>query len=113
MDKIETPPAVRHAWGVLNQSLQAFAPKDTVMAGHANTVAAWLQGVELPPQRTRRDEIEATVTGMVADFLYYDREDESLPVGAIEEAIKANEISAAEIAILFRDALLKALEAEV
>jgi len=47
---------------------------------------------------TRREQIQATVSDLVAKFLYYDRkEDEDLPRGAIEEAIKAGEITEQEI----------------
>ena len=55
---------------------------------------------------TRRENIEATVKDLVADFLYYDRkEDENLPSEAIQEAIDAGEISEAEIAALFASEL--------
>lgn len=52
--------------------------------------------------KTRRENIEATITDMVTDFLYYDRkEDEELPREAIEESIAAGEISVKEIVELF------------
>ena len=55
---------------------------------------------------SRRENIEAAVKDLVADFLYYDRkEDEDLPRGAIQEAIDAGEISEAEIAALFASEL--------
>lgn len=39
--------------------------------------------------RTIREKIEGLVSDTVADFLYYDRnEDEDLPRGSIEQAIK-------------------------
>jgi hypothetical protein len=48
---------------------------------------------------SRRDIILATVRDLAADFLYYDRkEDEELPVGAIEEAVVNREIMPAEMA---------------
>jgi hypothetical protein len=53
---------------------------------------------------SRRGLILATLSDLVSDFLYYDRkEDKSLPRGAIEEAIRADEISVPEIATTFRD----------
>lgn len=60
--------------------------------------------------RTRREEILVTVDDLVADFLYYDRkEDEDLPRGAIEEAIKAREISPEDIVARFSAKLFEAL----
>ena len=47
----------------------------------------------------------------IAKFLYYDRkEDEDLPVGAIEEAIKSGDITYCEIVDRFKQQLLKGLE---
>ena len=47
----------------------------------------------------------------IAKFLYYDRkEDEDLPVGAIEEAIKSGDITYGEIVDRFKQQLLKGLE---
>lgn len=52
---------------------------------------------------SRREHIMATIEDLVADFLYYDRkEDEDLPVGEIELAIEAGEISFDEIVDTFR-----------
>ena len=54
--------------------------------------------------------INATIKDAVADFLYYDRkEDEELPVGEIEAAIDAGEITVDQIARLFHEELLEAL----
>jgi hypothetical protein len=51
----------------------------------------------------RRDTILATVRDLVGELLYYGRkEDEDLPVGAIEEAINAGEISDQELYDQFR-----------
>lgn len=51
---------------------------------------------------TRRERILATIEDLVTDFLYYDRkEDEDLPVGAIEEAIGTGEITAEEMSAAF------------
>lgn len=47
---------------------------------------------------------------LVVDFLYYDRkEDEDLPRGAIEDAIKSGEITAEEIGDEFKKLLIAAL----
>jgi hypothetical protein len=51
---------------------------------------------------TRREVIFGTIEDLVTDFLYYDRkEDEELPVGAIEEAVAAGEITAEEMTAKF------------
>jgi hypothetical protein len=50
------------------------------------------------PTCTRRERIESHLDDMITDLFYYDRkEDENLPVGSIEEAVKAGEITEAEI----------------
>ncbi len=50
----------------------------------------------------RADQIRGTAKDLMADFLYYDRkEDEDLPVGAIEDAIEAEEITIEEIVKIF------------
>lgn len=57
---------------------------------------------------TRREFIIAEVSDLVDNFLYYDRkEDETLPRGSIEEAIKAGEVSVDEIVEVFRRELEK------
>ena len=44
-----------------------------------------------------------TVKDLVGDFLYYDRkEDESLPMNAIESAIESKDITIDEIILCFR-----------
>lgn len=56
--------------------------------------------------RTVRDEILATVNDLAGSFLYYDRkESQSLPLGAIEQAVAAGEITADEIVGEFRSVL--------
>ena len=56
--------------------------------------------------KTRRQRIQAAVSDMVGDFLYYDRkEDEDLPRGSIEEAVAAGEITKQEIIDAFVYAL--------
>lgn len=58
------------------------------------------------PEKTRRELIELTVEDLVSNFLYYNRkEDEELPVGSIEEAIKSGEISVKEIVEIFKNKL--------
>jgi hypothetical protein len=47
---------------------------------------------------SRREKILDVLTDMVSDLLYYDRkEDDSLPVGSIEEAVKSGEITLDEM----------------
>lgn len=47
-----------------------------------------------------------TISDIVTDFLFYDRkEDEELPVGKIEECIKAGEITVKEIVDYFESCL--------
>lgn len=54
--------------------------------------------------------ILATINDLIADFLYYDRkEDEELPIGAINEAVRADVISIGEIVDHFRSELHKGL----
>lgn len=53
-----------------------------------------------------REEILATVKDMVSDFLYYDRkEDDILPVGSIESAVKSGVVTLDEIVALFSSGL--------
>lgn len=53
-------------------------------------------------QQTRRQKILAVVDTAATKFLYYDRkESESLPVGELEAAVEAGEISWQEIAAAF------------
>jgi hypothetical protein len=54
----------------------------------------------------RRELILSYMQDQAANFLYYDRkEDEDLPLGAIEEAVSAGELTYADIAEAFREAL--------
>lgn len=54
----------------------------------------------------RRTCILDTVAQMTANFLYYDRkEDSDLPVGAIEQAIASGVVTKDEIVAVFRDGL--------
>lgn len=56
--------------------------------------------------KTRREHIENCVNDLISNFMYYDRkEDESLAVGAIEEAVAAGEITVDEIVELFERAV--------
>lgn len=60
--------------------------------------------------RTRRKIILNTVDDLVTNFLYYDRkEDKSLPVDAIKEAISVGEIRIMEIVNHFESNLRKGL----
>lgn len=50
------------------------------------------------PKKTRRERILLIIEDRVSDILYYHRkEDDDLPVGAIEEAIRAGEITVDEM----------------
>jgi hypothetical protein len=54
--------------------------------------------------------IFATVDDLVSDFLFYDRkEDEELPLGAIQEALLSGEIQEREIVECFARKLREAL----
>jgi hypothetical protein len=55
---------------------------------------------------SRRQIILNVIADQIADLLYYDRKaDEALPVGAIEAAIKAGEITKHDMAAAFMAAL--------
>ena len=55
--------------------------------------------------------IHNTTKDLAVKFLYYNRkEDEELPVGAIDDAIKSGETSVAEIVSVFEEALRENLE---
>jgi hypothetical protein len=58
-----------------------------------------------------RENIENNIKDLVSGFLYYDRkEDEELPRGAIEQAVKDRVISVEEMAALFKSELEKGLK---
>lgn len=58
-----------------------------------------------------RNEILDTVNDLVADFLYYDRKgDEELPVGAVELAISAGEVTVSDLVERFRVELESGIE---
>jgi len=60
---------------------------------------------------TRKENIKATISDLVTDFLYYDRkEDEDLPRGEIEKAVEAGEISLAEMVDIFHNELTEGLK---
>lgn len=55
---------------------------------------------------TRKEQIIASVKDLVTSLVYYDRkEDEDLPVGAIELAIDEGEITIDEMVEVFRSEL--------
>ena len=55
--------------------------------------------------------IKDTIINLVSVFLYYDRkEDEDLPEGAIEQAIRDKQVSIEEIADEFHDQLQLGLQ---
>ncbi len=56
--------------------------------------------------KTRREHILATAEDLMSNFLYYDRKEcESLPRGAIDEALAAGEVTVDELLAIFRGAL--------
>lgn len=66
-----------------------------------------------PPRRvpTRREKIINVFTDSIIDMLYYDRkEDEDLPRGGIEEAIRAGEITVDEIIKIWSAELIEGLD---
>jgi len=53
--------------------------------------------------KTTRQHVLDTVDDLVGKFLYYDRKnDEDLPLGAIEEAIRSGEVTTEEITERFK-----------
>lgn len=59
----------------------------------------------------RKQLILDTIDGLVANFLYYNRkEDEDLPRGAIDEAIRSGEITEVEIVAKFEECLNTGIE---
>lgn len=61
--------------------------------------------------KSRKELIQNTITDMISNFLFYDRkEDEYLPRGEIEDAIKNGEITVEEIVSQFENSLREALK---
>ena len=57
-----------------------------------------------------RKIIEAAISDLVKDFVMYDRrEDEDLPAGAIEHAVRNGEITIDEMVEIFRRELIEHL----
>lgn len=57
--------------------------------------------------KTRREQIMDVVNDAVRDLMFYDRkQDEDVPVGAIQEAIDAGEITLDEIVERFREQMI-------
>jgi hypothetical protein len=78
-----------------------------------------IKGTIVEPQYIidQQEHIKNHITGVVIDlvsnFLYYNRkEDEDLPVGAIEKAIKDNIVSVKEIVDLFQQELINYINKE-
>ena len=64
-------------------------------------------------KKSRRAHIRDTISDLVGSFLYYGRkEDEDLPLGAIEASIEAGEITTDDIVDCFRTELVKGLGGE-
>lgn len=60
---------------------------------------------------TRRERIAATLSDLIGSFLYYDRKEcQHLPVGAIEDAIIAGEVSVEEVAEAFGRGVAEAVD---
>jgi hypothetical protein len=60
--------------------------------------------------KTRRERIIDILSDSIIDLLYYDRkEDEDLPKGGIEEAIKAGEITVEEMIAIWSAELIDGL----
>ena len=58
----------------------------------------------------RVEHIRNSLSDLISNFLYYDRkEDEELPMGEIEAAIKAGEITVAEMVAILKEELEKGL----
>ena len=58
-----------------------------------------------------KDTILGKVEDLVSNFLYYDREeDEDLPPGAIEDAVKRGVVSIEDIVAQFGASLIESLE---
>ena len=67
-------------------------------------------GDAMTDNERKRQDILRTLADAISDFLYYDRkEDDALPVGAIEQAIKDQIISIDELAEIFEQKLLRSL----
>lgn len=65
----------------------------------------------VPKLKTRADIIKAHLSDSISDLLYYDRkEDDDLPKGGIEEAIKAGEITVDEMIKIWSAELIAGLD---
>ena len=63
--------------------------------------------------KTRRQHIIDRLTDGIANLMYYDRkEDEDLPMGAIEEAVREREITFEEMITIWSDELREALKGD-
>lgn len=57
------------------------------------------------------EKIQNTISDLISNFLYYDRkEDEELPVGAIEDSISSGETTVDEIVSQFREEFLRGIK---
>lgn len=58
-----------------------------------------------------KEHTRGVISDLVSNFLYYDRkEDEDLPKGAIDKAVKRGEITVDEMVQAFREELEKGLQ---
>jgi hypothetical protein len=61
--------------------------------------------------KVTKERIEGHITDLVSNFLYYDRkEDEDLPRGAIDQAVKDGSITVEQIVAKFESELRAGLE---
>ena len=57
--------------------------------------------------KTKKQIILDTISDLMTDFFYYDRkEDDELPVGAIEKAVEDKEITVEEIKNAFQNIIM-------
>lgn len=89
-----------------------LTPPLVVSAG-ATIYSIWvaMEDLEVIEPTARHQTIMVTVDDLARAFLYYDRkEDESLPCGAVQDAIAAGEVTVDEIVERFREHLNRAEE---
>ena len=90
---------VRHTIEVSKEQLEKIRSQTHFSSGISLDVSQ-----VSPSKRTKL--IYNTTKDLAVKFLYYNRkEDEELPVGSIEEAVKSGETSIAEIVAVFEKAL--------
>jgi hypothetical protein len=72
-----------------------------------------LEVSEPEQEKSRKEKILDTIGDSVSDLLYYDRkEDEELPLGAIQEAIREQEITLDEMVAHFKEELTNGVKGQ-